>query len=211
MDRDHRKRHLKRALRRSIIASVLALEPTERSDQEARLLARFRELPGYATAGTVLFYVKAFPEELVTRSLFLDALSAGKRVVCPRVQRTEHRLRLFQIKSLVDDLAPGILGIPEPRDGCREVDPDLVDWALIPGLGFDLQCYRLGRGGGHYDRLLAQMRPDTQRWALGFDCQLVRDLPIEPHDAALHGIATPSEIIVRSSVCASVSLPSARP
>jgi 5-formyltetrahydrofolate cyclo-ligase len=211
MERDHRKRHLKRALRRSIIASILGLDPAERSFQEARLLSLFRELPGYAEATTVLLYVKAFAEELDMRCIFLDAFRAGKRVVCPRVERTLHRLRLFEIGSLTADLHPGILGIPEPREACLEVDPEVVDWALIPCLAFDMKCYRLGRGGGHYDRLLPRMRPDTQRWALGFDCQLVGDLPIEPHDAPLDGIATVSEIITRPLVSSSISLPSALP
>ena len=72
-----------------------------------------------------------------------------------------------------------------------------MDWALIPGLAFDMRCYRLGRGGGHYDRLLPRLRAESPRWALGFDCQIVPELPIEPHDAQLDGIATPSRMINR--------------
>ena len=197
MQRDHQKKQLKRALRRSITAAILALEPAQRSLQEAQLLESLATLPGYSEAQAVLFYVKAFPEELDTRPLMLEALRTGKRVLCPRVDRAEHRLRLFEIQSLATDLEPGILGIPEPRPGCAEVGSGEVDWALIPGLAFDLQCYRLGRGGGHYDRLLPILRAQTPRWALGFDCQIVPRLPIEPHDARLDGIATPSRRITR--------------
>jgi 5-formyltetrahydrofolate cyclo-ligase len=197
MTRDIQKRHLKRAIRRSVVADVLGLDPQERAAQEALLLQRFVGLPGYAAAETVLLYIKAFPEEINTVCLLRAALEAGKRVVCPRVQRIEHRLRLFQITSLADDLEPGILGIPEPRNGCPELSETAVDWALVPGLAFDDRCYRLGRGGGHYDRLLPLLRADVSCWALGFECQLLTSLPAEAHDVPLHGIATPGRFIVR--------------
>jgi 5-formyltetrahydrofolate cyclo-ligase len=195
MTRDIQIRHLKRAIRRSVVAEVLALDPEERSIQEALLLERFAELPGLADASTVLLYIKAFPEEVDTLTLLRSALQAGKQVVCPRVHRAEHRLRLFRITSLSADLEPGILGIPEPRDRCGEVSPPEVDWALIPGLAFDLKCYRLGRGGGHYDRLLPLLRTDTPRWALGFDCQVIGSLPVEVHDVPVSGVATPRRLI----------------
>jgi 5-formyltetrahydrofolate cyclo-ligase len=198
MERDHQKRHQKRALRRSIKESILGLDPDVRAAAEAELIARFPALPGYAAAHTVLLYVSAFAEEVNTRSFFLHALAAGKRVLCPRVQRAEHRMRLFQITSLSANVEPGILGIPEPRDGCAEVAAAEVDWALIPGLAFDCRCYRLGRGGGLYDRLLPGMRPDASCWALGFDCQIAPELPIEPHDVPIDGVATPGRIIDRT-------------
>jgi len=198
MERDRQIRHLKKALRRSIKESILGLDPGVRAAAEAELIAQFPALPGYAAASTVLLYVSAFAEEINTRSFFLHALAAGKRVLCPRVQREENRMRLFQITSLSANLEPGLLGIPEPRDGCALVEAAEVDWALIPGLAFDCRCYRLGRGGGHYDRLLPGMRPDASCWALGFDCQIAPELPIEPHDVPIDGVATPRRIIDRT-------------
>jgi 5-formyltetrahydrofolate cyclo-ligase len=198
MERDRQKRDLKRSLRRSIVAAVMALDADGRSAQEARLLGRFPGLPGYAQAGTVLLYAKAFPEELDTRPLFQHAFAHGKRVICPRVDTRERRLRLYQIDSLESDCRPGILGIPEPREDRPEVHPRDVDWALVPGLAFDLACRRLGRGGGHYDRLLPLLRADAPRWALGFDCQLVDRLPTEPHDVPVDGVATAGRVVQRS-------------
>jgi 5-formyltetrahydrofolate cyclo-ligase len=65
----------------------------------------------------------------------------------------------------------------------------------VPGLAFDFQCHRLGRGAGHYDRLLLRLRPDASRWALGYDCQVVDELPAEPHDVPVDGVVTPSHRI----------------
>ncbi|MFO0892237.1 MAG: 5-formyltetrahydrofolate cyclo-ligase [Isosphaeraceae bacterium] len=198
MQRDQLKRQLKRSLRRSIVSAVMSLDPPERQRQESLLIERFPELPGFRDASTVLLYVKAFPEELDTLVLLRGALLSGKSVVCPRVDPQERRLRLYRIDSLEGDLGPGILGIPEPHPNCPEMEPRHVDWALVPGLAFDTRCDRLGRGGGHYDRLLPRLRPDAPRWALGFDCQLVPELPVERHDVPVDGVATASRLLARA-------------
>ena len=83
----------------------------------------------------------------------------------------------------------GTLGIPEPRRDRPEVAPAEVDWVLVPGLGFDAECFRIGRGAGHYDRLLPTLRPDIPRWSLCLSSQWVEALPVEPHDQRLDGVA----------------------
>jgi 5-formyltetrahydrofolate cyclo-ligase len=185
----------KRALRREIIARILALDPAQRRRGETLLAARFPTLPGFARAHTVLLYASAFPEEIATGPLLEQALERGKRLVCPRVDRVERRLRLFAIDDPARDLLPGTLGIPEPRPGCPEVDPAAVDWGLVPGLAFDGRGFRLGRGAGHYDRLLPLLRQSAPRWALIHDCQWVDELPIAAHDVAVDGVVSPSRII----------------
>jgi 5-formyltetrahydrofolate cyclo-ligase len=60
---------------------------------------------------------------------------------------------------------------------------------LVPGLAFDATGHRLGRGAGHYDKLLPGLRPEVPRWALILDVQWSEDLPVEPHDQPLDGVA----------------------
>ncbi|WP_165222884.1 5-formyltetrahydrofolate cyclo-ligase [Aquisphaera insulae] len=190
-------RQVKRALRRSVIASILAMDPAKRSGEEQSLRTLFEELPGYPSATTVLLYVKAFPEEIDTGPLLESAIAAGKRLACPRVDRDQGRLRLFVVRSLIDDLAPGTLNIPEPAGHCEELGPTDVDWVLVPGVGFDPSCYRVGRGAGHYDRLLPKLRVDAPRHALGYECQVVERLPIEAHDVPIDGVHTPTRTFAR--------------
>ncbi|MBX6312836.1 MAG: 5-formyltetrahydrofolate cyclo-ligase [Isosphaeraceae bacterium] len=189
-------RQRKRALRREMVARLLALDPADRRRQEADLLARFPTLPGLDRAGTVLLYATAFPEEIPTGPMLRLIWERGQRLVCPRVNRPARRLVLHAIADPAD-LVPGTLGIPEPRPECPEVAPEAIDWALVPGLAFNAAGYRLGRGAGCYDRLLPQLRPDAPRWALAFDPQWVEDLPVEPHDQPLDGIASPRQTIIR--------------
>jgi 5-formyltetrahydrofolate cyclo-ligase len=186
----------KRQLRKAMVRRILDVDLSARREAEAILADRFPELPGFAAAQTVLLYVTAFPEEIHTEPMLRLALARAKRLLCPRVDRYERRLRLFRVADLDADLTPGTLGIPEPRAGCEEVAPDQVDWVLVPGLAFDDRGYRIGRGAGHYDRLLPKLRNGVPRWALAFDCQWVDALPVEPHDVPLDGVVSPGKTVL---------------
>jgi 5-formyltetrahydrofolate cyclo-ligase len=190
----------KRALRRDTVARIMALGPQRRADEDAALLALFPALPGFDAADCVLLYVSAFPEEFATAPLLRLARQHGKRLACPRVDRSARCLRLFQVDDPESDLMPGTLGIPEPRPTCPTVAPEEIDWVLVPGLAFDARCYRLGRGAGYYDRLLPTLRAEAPGWALAYDCQWVDELPVEPHDVALDGVASPSRTESRHSL-----------
>ena len=65
-----------------------------------------------------------------------------------------------------------------------------LDLALVPGLGFDARGHRLGRGKGHYDRLLAGFT--GMKIGVAFDFQIVTEVPREPHDIALDAVVTPT-------------------
>ena len=110
-------------------------------------------------------------------------------------------MRLFRVEDPEADFTRGTLGIPEPRKSCAPVGPEEIDWALVPGLAFDARCHRLGRGAGHYDRLLPTLRPEAPRWALALDCQWDKGLPVEPHDVPLDGVVSSS----RTAACHSRS------
>lgn len=171
------------------------MDPAERRRQEAALADRLVDLPGFAAAPSVLLYASAFPEEIATAPMLRRALDLGKVLICPRVDRRARQLRLYRISDPDRDLRPGALGIPEPASTSTEVDPEAIAWVLAPGLAFDPRGYRLGRGGGYYDKLLAGLPPEVPRWALALEPQWVEDLPVEPHDQRLHGIASMERLI----------------
>ncbi len=185
----------KRRWRRFLRDAIAALDVADRCTQESAIVASFVDLPGWSAAGTVLLYASAFPEEIPTDPLLAIAYGSGKRVVLPRVDPIVGRLRLYRVEDPQHDLVPGVLGISEPRPDLPEMAPEAIDWALIPGLAFDEQGYRLGRGAGHYDRLLPTLRPNCPCWAIALACQLVDGFPIESHDIAVDGILTPDRCI----------------
>ncbi|WP_435010575.1 5-formyltetrahydrofolate cyclo-ligase [Tundrisphaera lichenicola] len=186
----------KSAIRRAVIDRIKAMDPETRQAQESALVRQFERLPGFSPAGSVLLYASAFVEEFDTRPMLRVALELGKRLILPRVDRGENRLRLFEVTDLQRHLVPGVRDIPEPRPGLLEIAPEVVDWVLVPGVAFDRRGYRIGRGAGHYDRLLPKLRTEAPRWSLILGPQWSDPLPIETHDEPVDGIADPDSIWV---------------
>ena len=88
------------------------------------------------------------------------------------------------------DLVRGPFGIMQPNDAAEAVVPDVL---FVPLVGFTESGARLGQGGGHYDRWLAD-HPDTVAIGLAWDTQRVDELPTEAHDRPLSAIVTPTRI-----------------
>lgn len=158
------------------------MDRTDREREQNGLVELFSRLPGLPPASCLLLYAKAFPEEIDTLPMLEWTLRQGRRLVCPRVNRKLKLLQLFEVRDLARDFREGTLAIPEPAEHCAEVDPIEVDWVLVPGLGFDRAGFRIGRGAGHYDRLLPTIRPDVAKVALCFTPQWIEQVPAEPHD-----------------------------
>ena len=88
------------------------------------------------------------------------------------------------------DLAPGPFGMLQPDAGAERLAPDVL---FVPLVGFTASGERLGQGGGHYDRWLAE-HPGRLAIGLAWDVQLCDALPAEPHDVLLDAVVTPTRI-----------------
>lgn len=168
----------KAELRRRVLASMQALPPSRRALEEELVQAAVQAEPGWVQAGTVLLY-KAVAPELSVVGLTNAAWRAGKRVLFPRVAGPG-ALALHVVGSW-GQLAPGKFGIPEPSASLPAANAADVDLAIVPGVAWDADGHRLGRGGGYYDRLIPRLRGPA--WGVGFGCQRVERLPQEAWDA----------------------------
>lgn len=108
--------------------------------------------------------------------------------VFPKVEEGE--LAFFRVGSFEGDLMAGAYGILEPRVGLERVDVSRIDVFLCPGLGFDLQGGRIGRGRGFYDRVLGRARPGAVKLGVCFGHQIVDEVEMEPHDVRMDGVIT---------------------
>jgi 5-formyltetrahydrofolate cyclo-ligase len=107
---------------------------------------------------------------------------------------------IFRRFRLGDDLVSGPFDIHQPADEADEIAPDVV---FMPLLAFDEQGWRLGYGGGYYDRVLARLRTqkDVKGYGVAFSGQQLAEIPFEVHDQPLDGIFTEQGVIeVRSTV-----------
>lgn len=186
---------MKTAARRTILKKRDGLPHWERESKSRAIGKRLMELPEYRDAGSVLFYVE-FRSEVITRPMIDEALADGKRVLVPKVEKDGHHLRLFHLSDPDSELVPGYMGIPEP-DHTRlpEYGPQDVDLVVLPGVGFDSACGRLGYGGGYYDRLIEKLKPGTPLVALSFEAQVADKVPSESHDKPMDKVVTEERVI----------------
>ena len=173
----------KAQLRAELRGLRAAIDPEARAHASDAACERLLEwLP--VTAATVALYV-AFGDELDPSHAVAALHQLGVRVLLPRVAGAE--IELVQVEAGAP-LVPGLVGVPEPAGAAVEVGD--VDVVVLPGLGFSEDGARLGRGGGHYDRLLAALPPSTSRVGFCFDEQVVAALATEPHDEGVDVIIT---------------------
>ncbi len=164
-----------------------------------RITDRLAELPEYRQARVVMFYVN-LPHEADTQHFLPAAWSAGKQVVVPFM--AEGAIHLFRLQAM-EELAAGHFHVLEPRAELRalagrQVDPAAIDLAVIPGVAFDRRGGRIGHGKGYYDLFLKRIRHDTPRVALAFECQMLDEVPMLPHDVRMDKVVTDQGVYERS-------------
>ncbi len=184
----------KAALRRRLEARRQALSPADRARIEAAVYAQLFRLPAWHAAPVIGGYVAA-RGELDLSPVWRAAIEAGKTYALPVTETgaREGRMRFRGLSTYCPaSLVPGRFGIAEPPDhpACPPLAPADLEGALIlvPGLGFDADGYRIGYGGGYYDRFLHSLADAgihvTTVALTPAVCRIDR-LPREPHDCAV--------------------------
>ena len=174
---------LKSELRRQMRQLKQQFTPEELSELSLDVIARLS--PYLTDAQTVLAYY-SLPDEVCTHQLLEDLVAQGKTVLLPKVL-TDDTMELRRYIG-PDSLSEGAFHIMEPI-GEPFTDYTQIDLALIPGMAFDAQGRRLGRGRGYYDRFLSQfLILNSQLRTIGvcFDFQKVAEVPVGPHDVSVN-------------------------
>lgn len=183
----------KRALRRQVRGMLEGMSPQLRAESDRALFTRFLTLPQVEQAGTVFAFWGIAPREPETRLLVEALCRQGKRVALPRMLRAgEMEPRLYDPSRA---LLPASFGLLEPGEDCLLVERKEIGLVLVPGLCYDRRGFRLGFGGGFYDRWLegyTGLRVGLCRRAM-----LQERLPVEPHDI-------PVDLVVTEGECLSV-------
>jgi len=131
--------------------------------------------------------------EVNTIQLIEHAWKEGKEVCVPKCHPSAKTMTFRKITSF-DQLEVVYYGLKEPREQItKEVNKEEIDLLLVPGLMYSENGYRLGFGGGYYDRYLKDYNHLT--CSLAFPIQLVDDLPIEPFDLPVQYIFTNERVI----------------
>lgn len=174
----------KKILRKQI-SSVKKLIPLEEKIRRSdAVMERLLEHPEYKKSKKILFYW-SMDDEVFTKQTVIQAYNEGKEVYLPVVEGDNLRIRLFEGAAAM--VAGESFSIPEPSNDSPEVFIDDIDLVVVPGVAFDAQCSRMGRGKGYYDRLLSAATKEGRPYTIGvcFDFQLVPKVPVEECDKPL--------------------------
>jgi 5-formyltetrahydrofolate cyclo-ligase len=150
-------------------------------------------LPLRPPAGALIAGFAAIRDEINPHALLHRLQDEGYALALPVMQGKGQRL-LFRAYEPGDPLVKAVWGIPEPAPGKAVIEPDIV---LAPLVAFDARGYRLGYGGGFYDRTLTALRAKKPILAIGiaYSEQQVDAVPHEPYDQKLDWVLTPSGAI----------------
>jgi 5-formyltetrahydrofolate cyclo-ligase len=185
--------------------TLLRQEILKRRDQQSiqdqqhksdRIRATLLRLDDVKRCSSIFIYV-SFRSEVQTSGIIDYLLGQGKTVSVPLTRVAEKRLEIIQIKAPQRELVPGYCGIPEPKEELAvtsALSAESLDLIILPGSVFDERGGRYGYGGGYYDRLLARV-PAARRIALAYEMQIVKKLPLQPHDELLDLIVTEERLI----------------
>lgn len=174
-------------LRTNLLAARKALPAKVRRAASRAACRRVMELEAWTGAACVLLYAP-FRQEVDATPLMEAAWVAGKRVLLPRCLRDCPGEMETAPAACLADLAPGMYGIREPAGHCEAVE-DCPDLAVLPGVGYDRDLFRLGYGGGYYDRFLAA-HPGIRTVGLAFSVQVLESLPHDPWDKPVNHLVT---------------------
>lgn len=149
------------------------------------------------TGKTVLAYCSV-GNEPSTLALIDSLLKSGRKVclpLCTDLDEEGHRTGAFDAMEAraitgFDDLTAGAYGIPEPKAETEFVPPEEIDVVILPCVGCDRQCRRIGHGAGYYDKYLTTVRKDCFTMALCYEEALADELPVEEHDMPVDAVVT---------------------
>ena len=160
------------------------------AESNAGIIRNFFSLNEFQNAETVLFFygIRSEPD---TGEMMRRAFELGKTVALPKTY-TKGVMVARKIREF-DKLTPSRFGIPEPAESAPGIGPDELDFIVVPAVAFDRDGYRLGRGGGYYDRYLS--------FTNAFTCGIVREkmlfsrVPREKHDIRVNCVVTENKIL----------------
>ena len=187
------RKEAKRALRREMLALRDHMDASRISALNRALWTQLESCGALWDGRTIYTYI-SYRQEADTRALILRLWERGLPVAAPRINGQE--MAFYQIRSR-EDIRPGYKGIPEPGENCRlvEDEPGLV---VVPGAVFDPRGYRIGYGGGYYDRFLEQ-HPCLGTLGLAYGFQVVECVPAQEFDRPVKAVLTESGLIRESN------------
>ena len=178
--------------RKTIIAELKAMHKQEYDRKSQSICHNLMQDPAFQQARTIGLTVSAFPE-VATAGLIRKCWEAGKQVVVPKCEPVTRAMAFYAIESF-DQLETVYMKLQEPKvEETVLIPKEEIDLLIVPGVVFSRDGYRIGFGGGYYDRYLVDYKGATR--SLAFELQLADSILVEMYDLPVQGIYTESGYI----------------
>jgi 5-formyltetrahydrofolate cyclo-ligase len=178
--------------------TISSLSPEELGKKKENVNSRIFEFANYAESKIAMLYFPLDDLEFDIDYLFSESVKRGKVITFPYFGEKKDDIRFFKIDNLKQDLVKSDSGIMVPDiEKCREIPNDYIDIAVIPGMAFDEKGGRIASDNGEYDRLITKLPITTRKIALGFEEQIVSQIPMESKKKYVDMIITDERVIYK--------------
>ncbi|OEG00263.1 5-formyltetrahydrofolate cyclo-ligase [Vulcanibacillus modesticaldus] len=145
--------------------------------------------PSFVNAKTIMAYIP-FRNEVDIRLVIEKAWAIGKQILVPKTEPKIKKIEPYLISSW-EDLELGHFNVYEPITlNKKPFNGAEIDLVLVPGVAFDKKGYRLGYGGGYYDRFFNHNKMIQNKIGIAYDFQILEQLPIDNHDYPVKELIT---------------------
>jgi 5-formyltetrahydrofolate cyclo-ligase len=185
----------KQSLRKLLLDKRRLLTKQAIYDKSIKIAEKLIKSDKYQQSEKIMLYIST-NSEVQTRGIIEYSLKTNKKVFVPLIIQDKHEIIPSLIKNYETEIAPGSLGIFQPKEEFQRYFPaDILDLVIVPGVAFSEKGHRLGRGGGYYDRFLKRLSKGACTIGLAFEMQIVKELSLEKNDMPVDCIITEERII----------------
>lgn len=183
----------KQQLRQQIRTQLSAMTPQQRIDMSHKACKNLVDTPEFRDAHTIMAFL-SMPHEIETAPFILYAWQHNKTIAVPRISWQQRHMIAVVINSLDTGIATEAGGLRNPVTGIPVPIED-IDLIITPGLAFDKNGNRLGRGGSYYDRFFANEKLRAKKCAFAFSTQFVDIVPTTEKDKPVDMLVTEKDVI----------------
>lgn len=184
-------------LRQHFRKVLLEMDPEERVERSKRVCQNLIRTQQFERVGTVMAYL-SLPHEVDTSEAILWAWQAGKTVAAPKISWQQRRMIPVEIKTLDTGFATEVKGLRNPVEGAP-IPFEEIGMVITPGLGFDRNGNRLGRGASYYDKFFTHEQLKAVKCGVAFSEQVVDEITVSDHDVPVDMLVTDETVMYFNS------------
>jgi len=174
----------KQDIREKVKEILNSMGSKDRQRKDELIYRKIIKKKEYKKAKTIFSYV-SMGTEVDTKKILLLSLKEGKEVYVPRVNMDKKVIEIIRLRSW-EELRIGVYNILEPKG--EAVKKNIIDMILVPGLAFDKNNNRLGRGGGYFDKFLSKVK--GLKVGICYQEQIFDEVPAELHDIRMDWVVS---------------------